>query len=140
MAKIVFCEDEEMLQKLIRLVFRSTAHEVHIASDGLEGFALIEREQPDLIFTDVSMPGYDGFQLADAIKARPRLASIPIIFVTAFAQRTDLEEGARHGATGYLLKPFTAADLREMVESAIVPDGRWCIGGSYEGGRSTEKH
>jgi CheY-like chemotaxis protein len=126
MAKIVFCEDEEMLQKLIRLVFRSTAHEVHIASDGLEGFALIEREQPDLIFTDVSMPGYDGFQLADAIKARPRLASIPIIFVTAFAQRTDLEEGARHGATGYLLKPFTAADLREMVESAIVPDGRWC--------------
>ena len=140
MAKIVICEDEALLQKLIRLIMRSTKHEVYIASDGLEGFALIEREHPDLILTDISMPGWDGFQLADAVKARPHLASIPIIFLTAFAQRIDVEEGALHGARGYLLKPFSAADLQATVEAALVPDGRCSIGGRDEGRRSTQKH
>jgi CheY-like chemotaxis protein len=140
MAKIVFCEDEALLQKLIHFIMRSTKHEVYIASDGLEGFALIEGERPDLILTDISMPGWDGFQLADAVKARPHLASIPIIFVTAFAQRIDVEEGALHGATGYLLKPFSAADLRATIEAALVPDGRCSRGGSDEDRRSTEKY
>src|ERR1035438_6088472 len=98
MARIVFCEDEVFLQRLIYLILRSTEHEVYIASDGLEGLALIERERPDLIFTDISMPVWDGFQLADALKAQPHLASIPLIFVTAFAQRVDVEEGTLHGA------------------------------------------
>jgi CheY-like chemotaxis protein len=124
MAKIVFCEDDAFLQKLIRFIMRSTKHEVYIASNGLEGFALIEREHPDLILTDISMPGWDGFQLANAVKAQPHLASIPIIFVTAFAQRVDVEEGGRHGASGYLLKPFSAGELRATVEAALVPDGK----------------
>jgi CheY-like chemotaxis protein len=140
MAKIVFCEDEVFLQKLIHLVLRSTNHEVYIASDGIEGLALIERECPDLILTDISMPGWDGFQLADAVRAQPHLASIPIIFVTAFAQRLDVEEGALHGARGYLLKPFSAADLRTTIETALVPDEGGSRGGSGEGTRSTEKH
>jgi CheY-like chemotaxis protein len=133
MATIVFCEDDERIQKLIRLIFRSTKHEVHIASDGLEAFSLIVHEHPDLIFTDISMPGYDGYQLADAIKAHPSLASIPIIFMTAFAQRADLEEGTRHGATDYLLKPFTAAELRAMVETFILPDELQEKGGNDAG-------
>jgi CheY-like chemotaxis protein len=119
MAKIVFCEDEVRIQKLIRTMLRSTLHEVYIASDGIEGLALIERERPDLIFTDVSMPNCDGFQLADTVKARPHLAHIPIIFVTAFAQRTEIEEGYQHGATSYLIKPFSPADLRTKIEAFV---------------------
>lgn len=140
MAKIVFCEDEGFLQKLIHHIMRSTKHEIYIASNGLEGLALIERTHPDLILTDISMPDCDGFQLADAVKARPHLAAIPIIFVTAFAQRVDVEEGALHGAIGYLLKPFSAADLRATIEAALEADGRGSTGGSDEGTRSAEKH
>jgi two-component system OmpR family response regulator len=117
MAKIVFCEDEMRIQKLIRTMLRSSLHEVYIASDGVEGVALIERERPNLIFTDVSMPNCDGFQLADIVRARPHLAQIPIIFVTAFAQRVEIEEGYRHGATSYLIKPFSPADLRTKIEA-----------------------
>jgi len=116
MAKIVFCEDEVRIQKLIRAMLRSTPHEIFIASDGIEGLAIIERERPDLIFTDVSMPNCDGFQLADAVKARPLLTHIPIIFVTAFAQRAEMEEGYRHGAIDYLIKPFSPADLRARID------------------------
>jgi CheY-like chemotaxis protein len=140
MAKIVFCEDEELLQKLIRLMLRTMKHEVYVASDGFEGLALIERERPDLILTDISMPGCDGFQLADAVKERPHLAAIPIVFVTAFAQRLDVEEGTLHGAIRYLLKPFSAADLRAAIEAALVPDGRGSAGGSDEDTRTAEKH
>jgi CheY-like chemotaxis protein len=140
MAKIVFCEDEVFLQKLIHLILRSTEHQVYLASDGLEGFTLIERERPDLILTDISMPGWDGFQLADAVKAQPHLASIPIIFVTAFAQRFDVEEGARHGAAGYLLKPFSAVDLHATIEEALVQSGKCGNGGrSNEDARFKEK-
>lgn len=132
MAKIVFCEDERLLQKLIRLFMRSTTHEISIASDGLEGLALIERERPDLILTDISMPRCDGFQLADIVKGRPDLATIPIIFVTAFAQRSDITEGLRHAATSYLVKPFSAQDLRATIEAALDPAGTRSTGGSYE--------
>jgi CheY-like chemotaxis protein len=124
MAKIVFCEDDEFLQKLVRLILRSTPHEVFTASNGLEGFALIEREQPDLILTDISMPGWDGFQLADAVKAQPHLAIIPLVFVTAFAQRMDVEEATRHGAAGYLLKPFSAALLRATITEFLDREAR----------------
>ena len=116
MAKIVFCEDEERIQKLIRIMLRSTLHEVYIASDGIEGLALVECERPELIFSDVSMPNCDGFQMADALKAQPHLAHIPIIFVTAFAQRAEIEEGYQHGAASYLIKPFSPADLRTKIE------------------------
>ena len=122
MAKIVFCEDEVRIQKLIRTMLRSTSHEVYMASDGVEGLALIERERPDLIFTDISMPNCDGFQLAEAVKAQPHLAQIPLIFVTAFAQRTEIEEGYRRGATSYLIKPFSPADLRMKIEAFVQAD------------------
>ena len=120
MAKIVFCEDEKLLQKLFRALLRSTEHEIYIASDGIEGLAIIERERPDLIVTDISMPRCDGFQLADAVKANPGLAATPIVFVTGFAQTYDMEEAARHGARGYLLKPFKTVDLQATIAAALV--------------------
>ena len=140
MAKIVFCEDEALLQKLVRLFLRATPHEFYVASNGLEGLAIIERECPDLILTDISMPHCDGFQLADAVKAQPHLAHIPLVFVTAFAQRADIEEGMRHGAIGYLLKPFSAADLRAVIEAALL-SGRQCrTGESDEATSIVEAH
>ena len=63
MAKIVFCEDEKVLQKLFQALLRSTGHEISFASDGVTGLALIERERPDLIVTDISMPGLSGDEL-----------------------------------------------------------------------------
>jgi two-component system, OmpR family, alkaline phosphatase synthesis response regulator PhoP len=117
MTKIIFCEDEARIQKLIRATLRSSLHEIYIASDGVEGLALIEKERPDLIFTDISMPNCDGLQLVDEVKARPELAHIPIIFVTAFAQDFEMEEGYQHGAAGYLIKPFSPADLRMKIEA-----------------------
>jgi CheY-like chemotaxis protein len=140
MVKIVFCEDEKLLQKLFRVLLRSTEHEIYMASDGIEGLAVIKRVHPDLILTDISMPGLDGFQLADAVKADPSLAAIPIVFVTGFAQKYDMEEAARHGARGYLLKPFTTEDLRAVIAAALVAREDKSEGGDHESTYSTERH
>src|SRR4051812_42552918 len=115
MPRIVVCEDDPVVLKLLQVSLRETGYELLTASDGASGFALVERERPDAILTDVTMPRMSGLELADAVRARPDLAHIPIVFLSAAAQRTHLEEGFRHGATAYVTKPFRAAELRSAL-------------------------
>ena len=115
MSKVVFCEDDPMIRKLILAALRNEAHEVHLAASGDEGLMLVRRELPDVVFTDVSMPGLDGYQLAGELKADPRTAHIPIVFMTASVQRGQQDEAMRHGAAELLPKPFTMSDLRDRV-------------------------
>jgi CheY-like chemotaxis protein len=122
MAKIVFCEDDPMIQKLIKAAMRDTGHEVHMAVDGQEGLALIRKVRPDLVFSDVSMPNVDGYQLGDALKASPDTAHIPLVFVTASVQRAQIAEAERHGGAGVLPKPFTMAELRKRVSDLLPAD------------------
>jgi CheY-like chemotaxis protein len=123
MAKIVFCEDDPMIQKLIRTAMRDTGHEVHMAVDGEEGLAMVRRVRPDLVFSDVSMPKLDGYQLGDALKASPDTAGIPLVFVTASVQRAQIAEAERHGGAGVLPKPFTMAELRKRVADLLPAAG-----------------
>lgn len=119
MSKVVFCEDEVQIQKLIRIAMRTTEHEVHIAPDGRAGLALIERVIPDVVFSDVAMPDMTGFELATAMRARPALVAIPIVFVTASVQRSQQEEAFREGAFAVIAKPFGAAELRAKVDEIL---------------------
>jgi len=114
-SRVVFCEDDPMIRKLVQTAMRSTSHEVGFAENGKEGLALIERLRPDVVFTDVAMPEMDGFEMADAIRATPELAHIPIVFMTASVQREQIEECFRHGAAGHLAKPFSMTELRARV-------------------------
>ena len=123
MATIVFCEDDPAIRQLIRVVLRASGHELHFAPDGTAGLALIERVLPDIVFTDMAMPGLNGLQLSDALRARPHLAHIPIVFLTASVQRTQVQAGYRHGALDYLIKPFSSAELRAKVASLARPQG-----------------
>ena len=115
MATIVFCEDDPMIQKLVQAALRGSGHDLHVASDGEEGLRLIRNVRPDLIFSDVSMPKLDGYQLGDALKASPETAAIPLVFVTASVQRAQIAEAEQNGGAGVLPKPFTMAELRARV-------------------------
>jgi CheY-like chemotaxis protein len=115
MSRVVFCEDDPSIRKLVEAALRSTSHDVHIAENGKLGLALVERLHPDVVFSDVSMPEMDGFELADAMHAAPDLAHIPIVFMTASVQRQQIDECFRHGAAGHMAKPFTMAELRARV-------------------------
>jgi CheY-like chemotaxis protein len=117
---IVFCEDDPVIQKLIRLATRALPHLVYIAGDGESGLELIARERPSLVFTDVSMPRLDGIQLLDLMKSRADLADIPVVLMTASVQRGEIEEGVRHGASAVLGKPFGPAELRAKLEEMMA--------------------
>ena len=119
MGKIIFCEDDPTIQKLIRVALRATPHQILIASNGTDGLAMIEREHPDMVCTDVAMPGIDGLQLCRTIKARPDLAHIPVVLISASVQRTQVEEGYESGASDFLAKPFTMAQLREIIDRYV---------------------
>lgn len=129
MATLVFCEDDPTIRRLIGAALRASPHEIHVVADGTEGLALIERLRPAAVFTDVAMPGLDGFALLDAIRGHPVLAAIPVILVTASLQRAQSEEGYRRGATAILGKPFSTAELRAHVE-------RYASGAGDPGGRA----
>lgn len=116
MGKVVFCEDDPIIQRLIRAALRAGGHEILIAGDGVEGLALVREVKPVAVFTDVSMPRMDGFELAAALKADAELAGIPIVFMTASVQRSQVERALAAGAAGILPKPFTASDLRARVD------------------------
>jgi CheY-like chemotaxis protein len=117
LATIVFCEDDPTIQKLIRVTLRTTPYDVHVAADGIAGLALIERVRPEVVFADVAMPGLDGLQLVSALKARPHLAPIPVVLLTALVQREHRQEADRQGVAGYLTKPFSPAELRASVDA-----------------------
>jgi CheY-like chemotaxis protein len=119
-ARIVFCEDEEQIRKLIEVAMRSTAHSIELHANGREGLEAIEREAPELIVTDLAMPEMGGFALADAVHARPALNHIPIMFVTASVQRGDVARFSEHGAAGYIGKPFSPRALREKIDELIA--------------------
>ena len=119
MSRLIFCEDEPRIRKLIQLSMRSTEHEVHIAADGMEGLDLAERLIPDAVFTDVAMPRMNGYELADAIRSRPQLARVILVFITASVQPSQREEAARHGAAGLLAKPFSPEELRTKVDGFL---------------------
>jgi CheY-like chemotaxis protein len=119
-ARIVFCEDEEQIRKLIEVAMRTTEHTIEMFVNGRDGLEAIERQAPALIVTDLAMPDMGGFALADAVHARPALQHIPIMFVTASVQRGDVARFSEHGAAGYLAKPFSPRDLREKIDALIA--------------------
>ena len=74
MSKVVFCEDDPMIRKLVETALRSSTHDVHIAGDGKQGLDLITRLRPDVVFSDVEMPEVAGFQPCTMAALRARLA------------------------------------------------------------------
>jgi CheY-like chemotaxis protein len=115
MAKIVYCEDDPTVRKLVSLALRSMPYELYLAENGAEGLELIERERPKVVFTDVSMPVLDGLQLIQEIKSRAHLKHTPVVVVTASVQRHQIEEVHRHGVADFLSKPFAVHELRAKV-------------------------
>ncbi len=91
MGKVVFVEDDPTIRKMIQTALRSSPHEIHFATNGREGLALVERVRPHCVFTDVSMPQMNGLELADAIRANAELSAVQIVFVTASLQREQIE-------------------------------------------------
>ena len=115
--RIVFCEDEPVIRKLIEVSLRSSLHEFRMAEDGNQGLELVRTWPPNVLVTDISMPWLDGLQLAAAVRAEAVLSELPIVFMCASVTRSGADLTAPLRPAGFLRKPFGPAALREMLES-----------------------
>lgn len=117
---ILIADDHADLRKLIRMTLLGGPFTVLEAEDGVQALADARARRPDLIILDVMMPGeLDGYQVCAAAKADPALRDVPVILVTARAQRADLQAGQEAGADAYLIKPFSPMELLERVTAML---------------------
>lgn len=101
------------------------AWEVVTARNGTTGLALAQEKLPDVIISDVMMPGMDGFALTEALKSDLRTSHIPILLLTAKSTRADILEGLSKGADDYLVKPFDKAELLFRLRNFHLQQLRW---------------
>jgi CheY-like chemotaxis protein len=118
--RILVCDDTEQIRRLIRVNLELDGFEVVEADDGPAAMAILQdltQALPDVITLDVVMPHRDGWWMVSMIRADPRLASIPIVMVTASAQDSDREHGVRAAVDDFVTKPFDPEDLLTRVET-----------------------
>lgn len=111
-------DDLALLEAVTDLLDVSNFH-VLTATDGESALAMMDDYTPDLIISDITMPGMDGYQFFDAVRQNPAWITIPFIFLTARGQQTDIRTGYSLGADDYLVKPFEPDDLIIKVEARL---------------------
>jgi len=121
MKKILIVEDVELNRDLLVQLLEDS-YEVITAPDGAAGIALAEREQPDLILMDLSLPVIDGWEATRRIKANQALRTIPIIALTAHAMSGDAEKARACGCDDYLSKPLDEDLLFEKLTQLLGED------------------
>ena len=117
--RVLVVEDEPENRLLLRVVLTSEGYEVAEAEDGPAALAAAREHRPDLILLDVMMPGMNGYAVLEALRADAATRSVPVIMLTALAQRGDVERAAEMGVAGYVTKPFEPADLLHTMEEAL---------------------
>ena len=114
--KILVCDDERHIVRLIQVNLERQGWDVVTAYDGKEGLEKVKAEKPDLLVLDVMMPYMDGFEVLKAIRKEPETEKLPVIMLTAKAQDKDVFEGYHYGADMYLTKPFNPRELVTFVK------------------------
>ena len=116
MNKILIIEDEESLRSEISEILKLEGYDVTAAGDGKEGFAKAVEKGPDLILCDIMMPEMDGTEVLFHLRENENTRTIPFIFITALAERSDFRKGMELGAEDYLTKPFTRNELLSAIK------------------------
>jgi DNA-binding response OmpR family regulator len=120
MAKILIAEDERDIRDLITFTLTFAGHEVFPTSNGEEAVHKAIEVLPDLIVLDVRMPRLTGYEACAQIKANASTSNIPIVFLSAKGQESEVKTGMEAGAEEYILKPFAPDQLVERVRSILA--------------------
>ncbi len=118
-ARILLADDNADMRDYVKRLLVSQGYEVETVVDGVAALASVRQQLPDLVLTDVMMPGLDGLGLLQELRVDPRTREIPIILLSARAGEESRIEGLEAGADDYLIKPFSARELMARVEATL---------------------
>lgn len=119
MKNILLIEDNPVHTKLASLLLQRAGHTVMHVINGEHGVALARERQPDLILTDMELPGMCGFDIIRRIKSDPVTAAIPVVVVTSFGGEFPQPSAHHVGADGYVVKPYHYVDFIAAVNQAL---------------------
>ena len=117
--KLLVVDDDPSLLLAVSDTLRAEGYEVVTARRGAEAMVRVAEALPDLIISDIRMPGMDGYALVRNLRAAPRTRLIPIVFLTAKDETADRIAGFRTGVDAYLTKPFEPEELAAVVKSIL---------------------
>ena len=114
--KFLIVDDFSTMRRIIRNLLKELGYSnVDEAEDGVMALAKLRNESFDFVVSDWNMPNMDGLTMLQQIRADPALAKLPVLMVTAEAKKENIIAAAQAGASGYVVKPFTAATLDEKL-------------------------
>ncbi len=115
--KILIVDDFSTMRRIIKNLLRDLGFNNTIeADDGLTALPILNAGGIDFLITDWNMPGMQGIDLLKTVRADAKLSAMPVLMVTAETKREQIIEAAQAGVNGYIVKPFTAATLKEKIE------------------------
>lgn len=117
--RVLIVDDDPAMRMLCSVNLQIEGLVVLEAADGRRGLEQARSERPDLVVTDVAMPGLDGFQLAGALRGDERTREIPLIFLSADTEPANAARAQELGALAYLTKPFDLPALASLVAGAV---------------------
>jgi len=118
--RLLVVDDEPNLLRAVAACLKAEDYEVSTARSGYEALMHLAQSVPDLIISDIRMPGMDGYKLARQLRASQRTALVPIVFLTAKDETADRIEGFRVGVDAYLTKPFEPEELIAVVNGILT--------------------
>lgn len=118
--KFLVVDDFSTMRRIIKNLLNDLGH-AHVteADDGQSALPLLKNGDFDFLITDWNMPGMPGLELLKQVRADARLAQLPVLMLTAEAKREQIIEAAQAGVSGYVIKPFTAATLKEKIDKIL---------------------
>lgn len=118
MAHVVIVDDDEIMRGLVEQIVSMLGWTFSSAATGIQALRIIEREKPDLVVSDVGMPGMNGIDLLIAIKEDPNLSHIPVVLMSSIDREPEAREA---GCGAFLAKPFTLEAMLQLLPQVVPP-------------------
>jgi two-component system chemotaxis response regulator CheY len=118
---ILVVDDFSTMRRIIKGLLQDLGFaNITEADDGLTALSLLKAGNFDLLITDWNMPGMQGVELLRQVRADERMKKLPVLMLTAEAKRAQIVAAAQAGVSGYVIKPFTAATLKEKIDKIFA--------------------
>jgi DNA-binding response OmpR family regulator len=118
-SRVLIVDDEPNIIVPLQFLMEQNNYEVTVASTGEEAMEAISSDPPDLILLDIMLPGIDGYQVCQTIRANDQWRDVKIIFISARGREVDVAKGLALEADAYITKPFAIADVVEKVNHLL---------------------
>ncbi len=119
MKRIFLVDDSTTMLMSLEGILRKAGFEVDKATSGQEALTRLKQQKPDLLITDLNMPGMDGITLIGEVRKLPGMRFMPILMLTTESQQSKRQEAKAAGATGWLVKPVQPDDLLKVIRQVV---------------------